>query len=75
MPFLQPLFGTAALPVNQLILVIPFAFIVWGADELRRLWRRLHAHLLSSPEVPPTPSLSVPDPTPDADPTPLPAGR
>jgi hypothetical protein len=43
-PFLQPVFGTAALPANQLILVIPFPFIVWGADELRRLWRRRHAH-------------------------------
>ena len=43
-PFLHPVFGTAALPANQLILVIPFPFIVWGADELRRLWRRRHAH-------------------------------
>ena len=39
-PFLHPVFGTAALPVNQLMLVIPYPFIVWGADELRRLWRR-----------------------------------
>jgi magnesium-transporting ATPase (P-type) len=39
-PLLHPVFGTAALPVNQLMLVIPFPFIVWGADELRRLWRR-----------------------------------
>ena len=43
-PFLHPVFGTAALPVNQLLLVIPFPFIVWGADELRRLWRRRRAH-------------------------------
>jgi magnesium-transporting ATPase (P-type) len=42
-PFLHPVFGTAALPANQLLLVFPFPFIVWGADELRRLWRR---HLL-----------------------------
>ena len=39
-PFLHPVFGTAALPVNQLMLVIPYPFIVWGADELRRLWLR-----------------------------------
>jgi magnesium-transporting ATPase (P-type) len=43
-PFLHPVFGTAALPVNQLLLVIPFPFIVWGADELRRLCRRRRAH-------------------------------
>jgi magnesium-transporting ATPase (P-type) len=42
-PFLHPVFGTAALPANQLLLVFPFPFIVWGADELRRLW---HRHLL-----------------------------
>jgi calcium-translocating P-type ATPase len=39
-PFLQPLFGTAALSVGQLLLVTPFPFIVWGADELRRLYQR-----------------------------------
>ena len=43
-PFLHPVFGTAALPANQLMLVTPFPFIVWGADELRRLWRRGRAH-------------------------------
>jgi calcium-translocating P-type ATPase len=39
-PFLHPLFGTAALSAGQLLLVVPFPFIVWGADEIRRLWRR-----------------------------------
>jgi calcium-translocating P-type ATPase len=39
-PFLHPLFGTAALSASQLLLVVPYPFIVWGADELRRLWRR-----------------------------------
>ena len=39
-PFLQPLFGTAALSPGQLLLVAPFPFIVWGADELRRLLQR-----------------------------------
>jgi magnesium-transporting ATPase (P-type) len=44
-PFLHPLFGTAALSAGQLLLVVPFPFIVWGADELRRLWRRRGAPL------------------------------
>ncbi|WP_308214838.1 cation-translocating P-type ATPase [Mycolicibacter minnesotensis] len=42
-PFLHPVFGTAALRADQLMLVIPFPFIVWGADELRRLWLRVRA--------------------------------
>jgi calcium-translocating P-type ATPase len=39
-PLLQPLFGTAALSAGQLALVTPFPLIVWGADELRRLYQR-----------------------------------
>jgi len=39
-PLLHPVFGTAALAADQLLLLVPFPFIVWGADELRRLWRR-----------------------------------
>jgi magnesium-transporting ATPase (P-type) len=35
-PFLQDIFGTAALPVEALAFVVPFPFVVWGADELRR---------------------------------------
>ncbi|HWA53635.1 MAG TPA: cation-transporting P-type ATPase [Solirubrobacterales bacterium] len=35
-PVFQELLGTAALPVKDLLLVVPFPFIVWGADELRR---------------------------------------
>ncbi|HVC14689.1 MAG TPA: cation-transporting P-type ATPase [Acidimicrobiales bacterium] len=31
-------FGTASLSASQLAIVLPFPFIVWGADELRR-WR------------------------------------
>ena len=42
-PFLHSLLGTAALSAGQLLLVVPFPFIVWGADELRRLWRRRRA--------------------------------
>ncbi|HET9153184.1 MAG TPA: cation-translocating P-type ATPase, partial [Solirubrobacterales bacterium] len=37
-PVFQDLLGTAALPAKDLLLVAPFPFIVWGADELRR-WR------------------------------------
>jgi calcium-translocating P-type ATPase len=35
-PAFQSLLGTAALPAKDLLLVAPFPFIVWGADELRR---------------------------------------
>jgi hypothetical protein len=35
-PIFQDLLGTAALPAKDLLLVAPFPFIVWGADELRR---------------------------------------
>jgi calcium-translocating P-type ATPase len=36
-PALQGFFGTAALSPAQLATVAPFPFIVWGADEIRRL--------------------------------------
>jgi calcium-translocating P-type ATPase len=36
LPFLHPVFGTAAPTGHQLLLVLPFPFIVWGADETRR---------------------------------------
>jgi magnesium-transporting ATPase (P-type) len=35
-PVFQDLLGTAALPAKDLLLVLPFPFIVWGADEVRR---------------------------------------
>jgi magnesium-transporting ATPase (P-type) len=35
-PACQDLLGTASLPPEDLLLVLPFPFIVWGADELRR---------------------------------------
>ena len=35
-PPLQSLLATAALPPDALLLALPFPFIVWGADELRR---------------------------------------
>jgi len=36
-PPMHGFFGTAALTPAQLATVVPFPFIVWGADELRRL--------------------------------------
>ena len=44
-PPLQSLLGTAALPLHDLAFMLPYPFIVWGADELRRwLIRRHQAH-------------------------------
>jgi calcium-translocating P-type ATPase len=37
LPALHPIFGTEALTPAQLATVAPFPFIVWGADEIRRL--------------------------------------
>jgi calcium-translocating P-type ATPase len=42
-PFLQQVFGTAALRAQDLVLLIPFPFVVWGADELRKARRRSSA--------------------------------
>ena len=43
-PPLQSLLGTAALEPHMLLFTLPFPFIVWGADELRRwLLRRREA--------------------------------
>jgi magnesium-transporting ATPase (P-type) len=39
-PPLQSLLGTASLEPHMLLVVAPFPFIVWGADELRRALRR-----------------------------------
>jgi magnesium-transporting ATPase (P-type) len=41
-PALNSFFGTAPLTGAQLATVAPFPFIVWGADELRRLLLRRH---------------------------------
>ncbi len=43
LPALQSFFGTAALAPAQLATVAPFPFIVWGADEIRRLVIRRHS--------------------------------
>ena len=43
-PGAQALLGTSALPWHDLVLLIPYPLIVWGADGLRRLLlRRWHA--------------------------------
>ena len=42
-PPLQDLLGAAPLPPQLLLLVtLPFPFIVWGADEIRRCLLRRH---------------------------------
>ena len=46
-PFLQRIFGTAALGPLDLALLLPFPFAVWGADELRRLVVRRRANTLT----------------------------
>ena len=35
-PFFQAMFRTASVSAETILLMIPFPFIVWGADELRR---------------------------------------
>ncbi|MBB2946383.1 magnesium-transporting ATPase (P-type) [Actinoplanes lutulentus] len=35
-PWLQDIFGTAALSASQLAIIAPFPFIVWGVDEAAR---------------------------------------
>ena len=36
LPLFQSLLGTEPLPLPDLLLLLPFPLIVWGADELRR---------------------------------------
>jgi hypothetical protein len=42
-PWLGDVFGTAALHPLQLAVVVPFPFVVWGADEIVRWLRRRHS--------------------------------
>jgi cation transport ATPase-like protein/sigma-70-like protein len=44
LPPLQDLLSTAALPPRLLLLTVPFPFIVWGADEIRRYLLRRADH-------------------------------
>jgi hypothetical protein len=47
-PPFHTLFGTASLTADELLFVLPFPFIVWGADELRRWYvRRRRASVVS----------------------------
>ncbi|MHA6757987.1 cation-translocating P-type ATPase [Streptacidiphilus sp. PAMC 29251] len=56
LPFLHSLFGTAALGPAQLATVLPFPFIVWGADELRRAHRRRKAARGPASQLLPSPA-------------------
>ena len=42
-PACQSLFGTAALGWEEIAFLLPFPFIVWGSDELRRAYVRRRA--------------------------------
>jgi magnesium-transporting ATPase (P-type) len=42
-PPLQAVFGTRGLGLEELALLAPFPFVVWGSDELRRWAVRRHA--------------------------------
>jgi magnesium-transporting ATPase (P-type) len=48
-PPLQTLLGTAALPASDLAILLPYPFIVCGADELRRYIMRRRAATASAP--------------------------
>jgi magnesium-transporting ATPase (P-type) len=53
-PPLQNLLGTAALPAQDVLFLLPYPFIVWGADELRRWFMRRRDRTGSvNPESPP----------------------
>jgi magnesium-transporting ATPase (P-type) len=39
-PPLQAAFSTTALGPSELVVLLPFPFVIWGADELRRLFLR-----------------------------------
>jgi calcium-translocating P-type ATPase len=47
-PPLQHLFGTAALGSIELMILLPFPLVVWGADEVRRAARRRRASLTAA---------------------------
>ena len=43
LPPLHGVFGTAALAPHQLLLLLPYPFVIWGADELRKAVARHRA--------------------------------
>jgi calcium-translocating P-type ATPase len=68
-PFLHPVFGTAALSLAEVCLVVPFPFVVWGADEIRRWIQRRRrpriAHDIDGPvSNKPVHTTAVPRPVP-----------
>ncbi|MFI1991078.1 cation-translocating P-type ATPase [Actinoplanes sp. NPDC020271] len=44
-PWLQDIFGTAALSVSQLAIIAPFPFVVWAVDEAAR-WAARHRRVV-----------------------------
>jgi len=48
-PPLQSLLGTAGLPLHDLVVLLPYPFIVWGADEMRRWLLRRRARRQIAP--------------------------
>jgi len=53
LPPMHAVFGTASLTASQLLLVVPFPFIVWGVDEFVRALRRRNSE---PPRPQPAPS-------------------
>jgi calcium-translocating P-type ATPase len=49
-PPFQSLLATAALTPDMLLFVVPFPFVVWGADELRRWILRRRAQVRTRPQ-------------------------
>ncbi len=54
-PPCQALLGTAVPPARDIVLLIPFPFIVWGADELRK-WVIRTRSSQRAPAVTPAPA-------------------
>ena len=46
LPPLQAAFSTAALGPSELVVLLPLPFVIWGADELRRMFVRRRSGLL-----------------------------
>jgi magnesium-transporting ATPase (P-type) len=63
LPPLQSLLGTAGLPLRDLVLLLPYPLVVWGADELRRWLLRTRDAKSQRPagrsQDPPAPAASV----------------